>query len=67
LPDANNTPISCASLNCTQLCTCDPWSCHPFGRANDVQVDARLLNEGQELSGTLLAGERSNIVMYRAD
>lgn len=67
LSDANNTPISCASLNCINVCTCDPTSCHPSGQANDVQVDARLLNDGQELSGTLLAGERSNIVMYRTD
>ena len=67
LLDADQTPISCAQVYCSQVCACTETSCDARIEGKDVQIDAALTTDGEELAGTLLNGsERITIRMQRA-
>jgi hypothetical protein len=66
LMDAQRTPIDCANVHCMQVCACTDSSCNARIEHDDVQIDAALMADGDELNGTLLSGnERINIRMLR--
>ncbi len=66
LMDAQQTSIDCANVHCGQVCACTESSCDARIEGKDVQIDAALTAEGEELNGTLLTGaDRINIRMLR--
>jgi hypothetical protein len=67
LMDAQRTPITCTSVYCASVCACTETSCGARVEGDDVQIDAALMSEGDELAGTLVAGsERISIRMLRS-
>jgi hypothetical protein len=66
LNDAQRTPFDCAKADCDKYCMCDVDRCYAMTTPGDVQIDAALANEGEELAGTLLMGsERVFVRMQR--
>lgn len=66
LLDADRTPIDCAQVYCPEVCACTETSCDARTENQDVQIDAALTTDGEELSGTLVdGGQRITIRMQR--
>ena len=62
----NDEPVDCGKLACLSLCACTADSCSATRGDADVELDAALEEEGEELAGTLvLRGERVFVRMNR--
>ena len=66
LQDAQRTAFDCNKANCDKYCVCHANGCGAMLEHSDVQIDAALSNEGEELTGTFLVGnERIYVRMMR--
>jgi hypothetical protein len=56
--------VPCAKLACKNVCACTKSSCEPSG-GDDVEFDAALESDGEELVGTLHADDRITVRLMR--